>query len=129
MPLGRRYRLEAETGGVDLEGEFELEAEDEGSEVVLRPITPGDGAALKISVRGPSGASEAKFRISMLQEGDFAKGLEAPRDLLDGAFRGLEPGTYALELLFTAWPPGETSLQLLAGQVVSMNQQTTGNLR
>ncbi len=126
MPLGRRYRLEAETGGVDLEGEFELEAEDEGSEVVLRPITPGDGAALKISVRGPSGASEAKFRISLLQEGDFAKGLEAPRDLLDGAFRGLEPGTYALELLFTAWPPGETSLctlqcpkqvQLLAGQV------------
>ena len=142
LPLDVPLRLEAESTGaqVDADGgggspeerllvaEVLLVAGAPPGEAVLRPVSSAD-AALQVVVTGPDGAQLEEYQVRLWSERGTLEVLEAPDDLVDGAFRGLEPGTYRFRPALVQWPPWEASfyparhpaeVQLSSGQVTEV---------
>jgi hypothetical protein len=127
LPHGHRYLVEADTEGTSVLGEeVELAAGEEGREVVLRPPSPETSAALLLEVRGPDGSSVTRYKVKLSRDAAHPKWLHAPDELEEGAFRGLEPGTYRLGLDVSMRPAWESDLytlevpsrvELVAGEV------------
>jgi hypothetical protein len=126
IPIGQPYRLEADAGEVTPRAVVELVAEGTQREVVLRPTATGDQASLQVVVHGPGGELETEYWVYLLPEGGFRESMRSPDELEEGAFRGLEPGTYGFGLGLSRRPPWESTLytlqcpaevRLFAGQV------------
>ncbi len=130
LPIGEPFLLEADAGDVTPQAVVDLLPRGGRREVVLRPPAAGDEAGLQVVVRGPDDQLIRNYRVYLQPEGGFRDSLRSPEDLEEGAFRGLEPGTYGFGLGLSSVVPWESNLyslqcpkevHLLAGQVTRVD--------
>ena len=114
VPTGRPLAVRAEDGeDRHYEGEVELLDGETERELVLRAPAPEGLASLELLLTGPDGDAILDYTALLRRSESLSPAfLDAPEELEEGAFRGLQPGLHELEVWFAGVAPWKSDLYL-----------------